>query len=83
MSPLSITAQQIPAQPSASATSKAELRTAAMAFEAMMLGQLLKSAMPAPAGSSGDWHSIALDGFARELSASQPFGLARLLETQT
>lgn len=63
-------------------TSKAELRNAAMAFEAMMLGQLLKSALPAPEGSSGDWHGLAINGFARELAASHPFGLARLLETQ-
>ena len=68
-----------PPQPTAS---KAELRSAAMAFEAMMLGQLLKSAMPSPAGSAGDWHGLALDGFAKELAASHPFWLARLLETQ-
>ncbi len=60
--------------------SKAQLRAAATAFEAMMLKQLLQSAMPQPSGSAGDWQSMALDGFARDLAAHQPFGLARLLE---
>lgn len=60
---------------------KAELRSAATAFEAMMLKQFLQSALPPPDGASADWHSMALDGLARDLAAHQPFGLARLLET--
>ena len=69
-------------RPVEAGVSETELRDAAMAFEAMMLGQLLKSAMPSPEGGAGDWHGLALDGFARELAASHPFGLARLLEIQ-
>ena len=60
---------------------KAVLRTAATAFEAMMLKQLLQSALPAPDGIAGDWQSIALDVFARDLATAQPFGLARLMES--
>jgi hypothetical protein len=66
--------------PIAPSGQKAELRAAATAFEAMMLKQLLQSALPAPEGSSGDWQAMALDGFARDLATAQPFGLARLLE---
>lgn len=70
-----------PPRPAETPASKAELRAAATAFEAMMLKQLLQSAMPRPEGATGDWQSMALDGFARDLAAHQPFGLARLLET--
>lgn len=66
--------------PPAASAQKAELRAAATAFEAMMLKQLLQSALPAPGGRAGDWQAMALDGFARDLAGAQPFGLARLLE---
>lgn len=76
-----ISAPAAPAEPTKGEPNKAELRAAAAAFEAMMLKQLLQSAMPKAEGQASEWQSMALDGFARDLASQQPFGLARLLET--
>lgn len=70
-----------PPAPVTRPAAKAELQAATTAFEAMMLKHFLQSALPPPDGASGDWHAMALDGLAQDLAAHQPFGLARLLET--
>ncbi|MCG2840083.1 hypothetical protein L6Q21_03670 [Sandaracinobacter sp. RS1-74] len=62
---------------------QAELRQAAQAFEALMLKQVLRAAMPAIEGANQSAHELALEGVAGELALSQPFGLARLLEKRT
>lgn len=53
---------------------------AGRSFEALMLKQVLQSALPAPEGAAAQWHGLAIDGVATQLASAIPLGLARLLE---
>jgi hypothetical protein len=62
----------------AGAQDRARLREAGAAFEAMMLQQILGSALPEAAAGGG----LALQAIARTLAADSPFGIAALLEAK-
>lgn len=57
----------------------ARLRDAGTAFEALMLQQMLGSLLPEAAADGG----LAVLALARQLAATSPFGVARLLEART
>lgn len=64
----------------ATGTDNADHVKAARQFEAMMLKQILTSAMPRMEGAGDSWMGLALEGVAEELANAMPFGLAQLLE---
>lgn len=63
----------------AEAGETARLREAGAAFEALILQQMLRGAMPDADGAGG----IGLGALAADLAGASPFGVARLLESRT
>lgn len=69
-----------PTQPLAAPDPKAaELQKAAQKFEAMMVEQMLKTALTAPDAASETALSTARQSMADTIAKSQPFGIANLL----
>ena len=62
----------------APATDSAQLHDTVNAFEAMMLKEVLQTAIP---GSGDARHGLALQAVAAELAPAISFGLAQLLES--
>lgn len=55
------------------------LREAGIAFEALILGQMLQGVMPDANATA----SAATQGLARQLAETSPFGIAALLEAKS